>query len=231
MVEISQSALIYDRLRLAILRLDVAPGQRLVERALETEFAASRTPVRAALLRLETEGLVRREGRGWISAPIDLNEIEALGEYREAIESAAIRLACDRASDEDLAATDELLRSQLLDDHATGSDPSTIDFHIELARLAGNAFFTAAMRDILTRLSRTRWLELRTGETRELAHGEHTTILRHLVARDADAATAAAIAHIRNTNSRLQESLASDRMRFSASGLSIIGATGPNRSL
>ena len=54
----SQMQLVEDRLREAILALDLKPGERLSERQIEARFAASRTPVRAALFRLESEGLV-----------------------------------------------------------------------------------------------------------------------------------------------------------------------------
>ncbi|WP_433862378.1 GntR family transcriptional regulator [Streptomyces sp. L7] len=60
---------VYDRLRSAILDLDRVPGSRITERGLEAELGASRTPLRAALMRLEAEGLVRRDGRGWEVSP------------------------------------------------------------------------------------------------------------------------------------------------------------------
>src|ERR1700712_1569252 len=48
---------LYGRIRAAILSLELAPGQRLSERGLEPAFGASRTPIPAALMRLEPEGL------------------------------------------------------------------------------------------------------------------------------------------------------------------------------
>ena len=51
----TQTTQLYERLRGAILTLDLAPGQPLTERGLEQRFAASRTPVRAALTRLVTD--------------------------------------------------------------------------------------------------------------------------------------------------------------------------------
>ena len=75
----SQTVQLYDRLRAAILSLELAPGERLTERGLEASFDASRTPVRAALGRLDAEGLVQRDGRGWIVSPIDLAESDELG--------------------------------------------------------------------------------------------------------------------------------------------------------
>ncbi|UNA33296.1 GntR family transcriptional regulator [Klebsiella variicola subsp. variicola] len=54
--------------------MDLGPGERLTERWAEASFNASRTPVRAALQKLESEGLVCREGLRWIVAPIDVKK-------------------------------------------------------------------------------------------------------------------------------------------------------------
>ena len=48
----SQTAGLYDNMRSAILSLELIPGERLTERSLETTYGASRTPIRAVLMRL-----------------------------------------------------------------------------------------------------------------------------------------------------------------------------------
>ncbi|RVD69541.1 GntR family transcriptional regulator, partial [Mesorhizobium sp. M4A.F.Ca.ET.029.04.2.1] len=88
----SQMQSVERQLREMILGLEIGPGERLTERWIESRFAASRTPVRAALLRLETEGLICRDGRGWTVSPINLAELEQIAVYREAVEVAAVRL-------------------------------------------------------------------------------------------------------------------------------------------
>jgi DNA-binding GntR family transcriptional regulator len=105
----SQMLQIHDQLREMILSLDLTPGERLTERWLESRFEGSRTPIRAALVRLEGEELVRRDGRNWIVAPIDLGELEALAEFREPLETNAVRLACARANEADIAAIEGML--------------------------------------------------------------------------------------------------------------------------
>ncbi|HHW2572397.1 TPA: GntR family transcriptional regulator, partial [Pseudomonas aeruginosa] len=72
-----------ERLRRLILDMEIGPGERLTERWLEGQTGASRSSIRTALVRLEAEGLVAREGRGWLVPPIDLQEIEQLFVYRE----------------------------------------------------------------------------------------------------------------------------------------------------
>jgi DNA-binding GntR family transcriptional regulator len=214
---------IHTALRDAILGLELGPGERLSERALETRFRLSRTPVRAALLRLEGEELVRRDGRGWIVAPIDLGELTALAEFREPLECAAVRLACTRAelADLDGLATmmDECGPDRPREDwHRVGTD-----FHVELARLSGNPFFAKAIAGAMTRLARARWLELRSDESREVAFEEHRRILNAIRSNDPDAAAREAAAHIRATRDRLLASLAADRRGLRARGFAIVG--------
>jgi DNA-binding GntR family transcriptional regulator len=221
----TQTTLIYQRLRLAILDLDLTPGMRLTERWLEAEFSASRTPVRAALVRLEGEGLAQRHGRGWIVSPIDLVELESLAEFREAVETAVVRLAVERATDDELRALEQQVRVR----EATSAEEQHAvapDFHLELARLSANPFLTSAVEGIMTRLARTRWLEARTASAGEQAAAEHAEILRALLSRDADAAAALIVEHIRGTSARLAHSLSGDRKGLAARGVSIVGAGG-----
>ncbi|UFS60951.1 GntR family transcriptional regulator [Subtercola endophyticus] len=222
MVEISQTVQIYARLREGILSLSMAPGERLTERGLETELLASRTPVRAALMRLESEGLVQREGRGWMVAPIDLAEIAHLLEYREVIESAGVRLACERAVDADIEALDELLASFDISQSSEEGLRSGTDFHVELMRLSQNPFLVTATEGSMTRLSRTRWLEVQTEQSRALAVSEHRAIVDALRHRDADVAVRRVVAHIHDTRDRLLAAIDSDRRMLRARGVAIV---------
>ncbi|GGF39055.1 GntR family transcriptional regulator [Subtercola lobariae] len=222
MSETSQTVLIYERLREGILSLSMTPGERLTERGLETELSASRTPVRAALMRLEAEGLVQRDGRGWMVSPIDLAEIASLLEYREVIEAAGVRLAAERASDGDLAALDELLHAFDPSGSSEQGHRMGTDFHVELVRLSENPFLASAAEGAMTRLSRTRWLEVQTEQARALAVAEHQAVLDALRRRDADEAVRLAVAHIRSTRDRLLASLAADRRFLRARGVAIV---------
>lgn len=219
----SQTLQIHDQLREMILALDLAPGEKLTERWLEGQFAGSRTPVRAALLRLEAEELVQREGRAWIVAPIDLSALQALSEYREALEVAAVRLACARA---DTAMLDDI--AMMLDScqpdtsreewHRVGTA-----FHLAIARLSGNPFFLKAMDGVMTKLSRARWLDVWAAPTREQAWAEHRQIVELIRHADPEAAAQAAANHIHQTRDRLLHSLNEDRKGLKARGFAITG--------
>ncbi|MBA8817033.1 DNA-binding GntR family transcriptional regulator [Microbacterium halimionae] len=213
---------IYASLRAAILSLDLVPGEKLSERGLEGLLGASRTPIRAALMRLENEGLTERAGRGWQVTPIDLAEIRAVMEYREAIEKAAVALAIDRADAEELEALRQLIDSTPIDDSEEAGLRDGGDFHVALARLSRNRFLAEAISASLTRLSRTRWLEVRTASSRATAREEHAEIVAAVNARDAERADMLISAHVRGTRDRLLTHLSEEHRRLRGRGFSII---------
>lgn len=213
---------VYDQLRAQILDLERTPGSRLTERGLETELSASRTPLRAALMRLETDGLVERDGRAWQVSPIDLGEIARLSELRDAVETAAVRASCARAGDEAISS----LRDRL-GGYETGSPREEgvragAHFHVELAGLSGNHFFADTIDSAMTRLARTRWLEVRTEEARQTAWEEHRDIVELVAARDAEAAADHIHRHIVATHQRLLAALDADTRSLRARGLAIV---------
>jgi DNA-binding GntR family transcriptional regulator len=218
----SQMIQIHGRLREMILSLDLVPGERLTERWLESQFQASRTPIRAALARLEGEDLVRRDARNWMVAPIDLGELEALAEFREPLETTAVRLACSRAGEGDVAAIEEMLDAcqsgaPREEWHRVGTD-----FHVEIARLSGNPFIVRGIEGVMTRLSRARWLEVWTEPSREQAWTEHRRILGFIRGKQPEAAAREAAEHIRDTRDRLVRSINDDRRGLRARGLAVI---------
>jgi DNA-binding GntR family transcriptional regulator len=218
----------YGRLRTAILSLELVPGERISERGLESLLGASRTPIRAALMRLENEGLTEREGRGWRVTPIDLAEVRAVLEYREALEVAAVRLAVERADDEELAALRMLAEVHRdCDDEETGLRDFS-DFHVALVRLSRNQFLADGMSGALTRLSRIRWLGVRTPQSRSAARDEHLRLVAAIGARDTGQAVALTVEHNRDTRDRLLSYLSEERLRLRVRGYAIIeSATAP----
>lgn len=224
---VSQTAQLYDNLRAAILTLDIAPGERISERGLESRFHASRTPVRAALSRLELEGLISHRGRSWTVTPIDLDEIQALAELRGVLEPAAARLAVERATPESI----EEVRAHLDALRPLPDELSSIrmgsTFHLDLAALGGNRFMTEAVSDALTRLERTRWIEVRTRAARDVAWQEHSTILDAVADGDADRAADLLLAHIVGTNERLMAFIDGERRRLHGAGMAIVGSGRP----
>ena len=89
----------HDRLREAILRGDLRPNERLVETELAGWLEVSRTPLREALQRLASEGLIESRRRGWAVREYTASQVREIHEVRAALEGMAALLACERASD------------------------------------------------------------------------------------------------------------------------------------
>jgi DNA-binding GntR family transcriptional regulator len=102
-----------ERIREAIIRGNLGPNERLAEPALAAELGVSRSPVREALLRLESDGLVRREAnRGfsvWNPTATDVDEILGL---RVMMEALAAELLIDKLTDEDFSTLEEIIEQQ-----------------------------------------------------------------------------------------------------------------------
>jgi len=100
-----------NRLREAILRGDLVPGERLDESALAVALGVSRTPIRSALRVLAAESLVDlHPHRGAIVSELSPDELNEVYLVRVILEGTAARLAAPRMDDERIAALEVLLQ-------------------------------------------------------------------------------------------------------------------------
>jgi DNA-binding GntR family transcriptional regulator len=101
----------YNYLKSDLLSGRFAPGERLTEEHLAKSLGVSRTPVREALHKLESEGLVKPlESRGFYVARDSREEMEDLFDIRAALEGYAIRLICERITEETIQQLNELIK-------------------------------------------------------------------------------------------------------------------------
>ena len=99
---------VFNTLRQAILRGELAPGERLMEIQLAERLGVSRTPIREAIRKLELEGLVLMIPRkGAEVARISEKSLRDVLEVRRSIEELAIELACQRMGEEDIQKLEE----------------------------------------------------------------------------------------------------------------------------
>ncbi len=102
---------VVDRLRALILSRAVRPGERLVQSELAEQLGVSRTPIREALHKLESDGLVTlSRHRGASVADLSLSELEDIYSVRIAIEGFGAFLAARNITGEDLERLEALLR-------------------------------------------------------------------------------------------------------------------------
>lgn len=91
---------VYESIRRAILGGELPPGHRLRQNDVATEFQVSHTPVREALARLASEGLVTlRPRRGAEVNSIDPSDVADIYVIRELLEPAALEMALARGGD------------------------------------------------------------------------------------------------------------------------------------
>lgn len=214
----SQASEVENQLRKLILNMELGPGERLTERWAEATFNASRTPVRAALQKLESEGLVCRDGLRWLVAPIDVSEVEQLCIYREVLEVAALKLSASQMTEEQLNVLENLLKTNTVDASEDVMDDVGTQFHLQLAGLCQNAFIFQGVSDALRRLSRARWLDKAPSNP---TWDDHREIIAALRSRDTDKAAELLAIHLCESRLRLLEAINSSRRSLRARGIAI----------
>jgi DNA-binding GntR family transcriptional regulator len=101
---------VHDYLKSSVLSGRFRPGKRLTEEHLAEEMGVSRTPIREALHKLETEGLIKPlETRGFIVSADSTEELEELFDIRASLEGYALRLISEFISEETLKRMDKLI--------------------------------------------------------------------------------------------------------------------------
>jgi DNA-binding GntR family transcriptional regulator len=103
----------YHIIRLAIRDLILPPGQTILEREMAEVLQMSRTPVREALVRLETEGVVRIiPRRGFIVEPIEREDLKQIYEMVETLDGLAVTLATAKMGEEEIHQLESLIEQQ-----------------------------------------------------------------------------------------------------------------------
>ncbi len=188
-------------LRDEILSGRLRPGQALSENEVAHQLGVSRTPVREAIIRLESEGLLTvRPQVGTTVAPIDVDAV-ADGQFvREAIECRSVALAARSATVADARALRALLKEQervaTRGDHAAFV-PLDDRMHQKLVAMAGRPHVWRAVENVKAQLDRVRFLSLEDPAWLATIHRQHEEIVERVLAGDADGAENAMSVHLR----------------------------------
>lgn len=194
---------VYDRLCEDIRSGLLAPGSRLRETEIAARLAVSRTPVREAIRRLETEGLVDHLPRsGAVVRSLDYPELMELYEMRTVLEGTAARLAARAASPVEL---DEL---QAINDEMRAADgqPDLLfrlnrQFHRRMLDAARNRFLLRSMASVENTLLILGSSAMGIPDRAKEAVTEHAEVLAALMARDGAQAEAAMRRHMEHAQS------------------------------
>ena len=199
----------YGTIKQAILNLDFAPGAQLRIDELAERLGISRTPIREALLRLESEGLVRIAPRvGFFVAEITRRDLIELFEIRQLLEGHAAKRAAAQLTDEDLAFVDRLLdqaRAAVAQGDLAGFQETEIAFHDFFVEHAQNRRLLALMASIRDLTYRQRVLSLASVENVRQSLVEHQRIAEALHQRDPELAGQRMAEHMTAARDRLLE--------------------------
>lgn len=200
---------VYELLLAELISLRIPPGEKLSVDGLARQFGVSQTPIRAALIRLEAEGLVvKKHNTGYNVAPqLSGSRFRDIYDFRLLIEPAAAAAAARHATPAAIAAlgalADQMQALAGADTEANYSKFALLDgtFHASIAEAGGNTVICEAMERLYTHMHLFR---LRYHATVAMdAVAEHDAILRAIRAGDAAAAAAAMQAHIIASQGRM----------------------------
>lgn len=189
-----------DAYQLILRAIDIGtyrPGDRLVESELADRFGVSRTPIREALQRLETQSLLARDGRSLIVASLDHNQMAELYMVRSELEGLAARLAARHATEEEV----RLLREMVEQDRARVGDPAALArtnrrFHRQVHLASHNRYLVQQLDLVYRSMALMATTSLAAKGRSEVALAEHAGIVDAIERGDGEAAAKALKAHI-----------------------------------
>ncbi len=193
---------VFNTLRQAILRGELAPGERLMEIQLAERLGVSRTPIREAIRKLELEGLVLMIPRkGAEVAKISEKSLREVLEVRRSLEELATELACQRMSDEQIGGL-EAARDAFAEAVDSGDIMEMAEcdekFHDVIFSGSGNARLVQILNNLREQMYRYRLEYIKDADKRQILLLEHENIVRAIRARHVAEAREAMREHIDN---------------------------------
>jgi DNA-binding GntR family transcriptional regulator len=214
------SARIYAKVREEILRMQLAPGFPLDEVGLSERFGLSRSPVREALVRLSSEGLVViLPNRSTIVAPIDFQGMPHFLDALDLMQRVTTRLAAIRRTDADMEAIvtaqlgyEKRARESIAKNDSIPMIEANHHFHMTISRAGRNTYYTAFYKRLLDEGRRMLHLHfeyqtLDPNMSVKMLAADHTEMVEAIRIQDADAAENIARNHAAQFRGRFMQYL------------------------
>ncbi|MFN8499632.1 MAG: GntR family transcriptional regulator [Anaerolineae bacterium] len=213
----TKQAMVYDRLREAILKGELGAGTRLIINDLAEQLNVSPSPVREAIQQLHAEGLVSLIPHvGAVVTSVSPDEVREIFALLESLEVIGSRVAAERLTPDDL----QRLRAILAEMNTALSDGDSSlwtdlnrEFHLEVCRIADMALLTEFTAKVLDRWQRVRHAFIPNaplGYIRE-TQAEHEAIVDAMAARDFDCLESLTREHNRKAMARYGSALQPNR--------------------
>ena len=196
----------YDLLRDRILSGEIPGGAHIAQSTLSEEMGISRIPIRDALQRLESDGLVTGDEIGrYTVVPFTAEDAEEIYAIRRKLEPFAVEMAARRLSDEVLATLKALhaeLTQAARDRDLKRYTELNVQFHTAIYEASGMRRLVRIIRGLWRGVPQLTPIVLEGRITR--SQREHDEILKRLVERDGPGAAAALERHIDNAGAELR---------------------------
>lgn len=199
---------VFEAVRDAIISGVLSPGERLMEVQLAEEMGVSRTPVREAIRKLETEGFIAMmPHKGAYVAGISAKDILDVFEVRAALEALAARLAAARITEEEL---DKLRGAITKTDNMQNIEAvvaSDTGFHNIIYQASRNEKLMQFIAHLKEQMKRFRTTSLAMPGRTEIASQEHEQIMKALADRNADLAADLSRQHIEKAENSVMQAI------------------------
>ncbi|MFL6280672.1 MAG: FCD domain-containing protein [Vicinamibacterales bacterium] len=189
---------LFEQIRSDILHNRLEPGRRLLFRDMRQRYRSGLSPLREALMRLVSEGLVLLEDhKGFRVAPVSREEMIDIANTLLELEALAIRMAVakgdDRWESQIVARYHELSKREMFASDGTLDvewEARNVAFHEALYEACGSPSLKLVCHLLYERHSRYRRLRTRQGDPGRNVAKEHEGLMRATIGRNADAAVA-----------------------------------------
>ena len=193
---------VFNTLRQAILKGELAPGERLMEIQLAEKLGVSRTPIREAIRKLELEGLVLMIPRkGAEVAKISEKSLRDVLEVRRSLEELAIELACQRMTDEEIEQLGERqndFKNAINKGNAMNIAETDEAFHDVIYLGTGNDKLVQILNNLREQMYRYRVEYLKDENNYPTLMKEHKDIVEGLVRKNKTQVTETMHQHVKN---------------------------------
>jgi DNA-binding GntR family transcriptional regulator len=191
---------VYQTLRASVRNGKILPGQALQEVQLAAQLGVSRTPVREALTRLASDGLVTADGRSFVVPSLTLADVDDIYEVRGLLEPEALRRIAAQTTNPVVSAPLMKALEASVAAHKAGDNEAFMDanahFRSAWLALVPNPRLVHAVELYADHVQHLRALTLGNAKVRNVVLGGLKRISKALIAGDGDAAALAMRDHL-----------------------------------
>lgn len=202
---------VFNTLRRAILTGELKPGERLMEIHLANRLGVSRTPIREAIRKLELEGLVTMiPRRGAEVAQITEKSLQDVLEVRRALDALSVELACDRISEDALAALGSACEAFAMATKTKDTKKmaeADVALHNIIVQAADNSRLVSLVNNLSEQMYRYRFEYLKDASAHEQLIEEHRIIYESIRKKERKTAAETAKLHIDNQEQSIMKQL------------------------